>query len=76
MVKGTDEQEKQKRNLYERIREYEIEITACKNQINDINTSITQECVKKHGTHDFVREVESSLYGETYFICKNCEYER
>jgi tRNA(Ser,Leu) C12 N-acetylase TAN1 len=76
MVRGTDEQEKQRRNLYERIREYELEIAACKNQINDINTSITQDCVKKHGKHDFELEAEATLYGGTYFICKNCEYER
>jgi hypothetical protein len=76
MVKGTDEQEATKRDFYNKIREYNAEITDCKKKIDDINFQIIRACVAQYGSHHFEVEVESSLYGETYHICKNCGYER
>ncbi len=76
MVKGTDEQEQVKYELYNKIKKYEVEIVACKQRINNMNLVITQTCTSKYGEHLFELERENSLYGESYFICKNCGYER
>ena len=34
-----------------------------------------KECIEKNGKHDFEREREPGLYGESYFVCKHCGYE-
>ena len=75
MVKGTEYQEAIKRDLYNKIQEYKAEINACKTKIDDINRQIIQSCVTQYGAHQFELEVECSLYGESYHICKNCGYE-
>jgi hypothetical protein len=75
MVKGNEHQEEIKRELYNRIREYKAEITACKMKIDAIDLQIIQSCVVQYGSHQFELEVECSLYGESYHICKNCGYE-
>ena len=36
---------------------------------------IIEECIEKNGKHDFEREREPGLYGESYFVCKQCGYE-
>ncbi len=75
MVKGTDEQEANKRDFYNKIREYKAEITECKKKIDAIDLQIIRSCVAQYGSHHFELEVECSLYGESYHICKNCGYE-
>jgi len=75
MVKGSIEQEDRKRELYHKIKDYEAEIASCKNKIDEINNIVIRSCVTQYGNHKFEREIESSLYGESYFICKNCGYE-
>lgn len=76
MVKGTNEQEQIKYELYNKIKKHELEIVACKQKINNMNLVIIQTCTSKYGEHIFELEQENSLYGESYFICKNCGYER
>lgn len=76
MVRGSHEQQAVKQELYRKIKEYEAAIASCKNKIDDINNIIIHSCVIQYGDHKFERAVESSLYGESYFICKNCGYER
>ena len=68
MVRGTNSQEESKRNLYSNI--YLLE-----DEIEEINVKIIQECIEKNGKHDFEREREAGLYGESYFVCKQCGYE-
>ena len=65
-----------KQELYNKIKECETEIANYKNKIDEINNLIIHTCVIQYGDHEFEREVESSIYGESYFICKNCGYER
>ena len=75
MVKGNNEQEDIKRELYNKIKEYETQVARCKNKIDEINNIIIHTCITKYGEHQCKREVESCIYGESYFICKNCGYE-
>ena len=72
MVTGTHEQQALKQELYNKIKECETEIANYKNKIDEINNLIIHTCVIQYGDHEFEREVESSIYGESYFICKNC----
>jgi hypothetical protein len=75
MVRGTNSQEESKRNLYSDIYLLEDEIKKIKLEIEEINMKIIEECIEKNGKHDFEREREAGLYGESYFVCKQCGYE-
>jgi len=75
MVKGSDSQEESKRNLYGNIYLLEDEIKKIKLEIEVINMKIIEECIEKNRKHDFERERDPGLYGESYFVCKHCGYE-
>ena len=75
MVVGDNLQEMEKNKLRDEIMELENKIIKVKQKIDKINTTITRECIEKNGEHDYQREREEGLYGESYFVCKNCQYE-
>ena len=51
MVKGNNEQEDIKRELYNKIKEYETQVARCKNKIDEINNIIIHTCITKYGEH-------------------------
>ena len=61
---------KQKQEILEEKSEYERKITELSNMVTSINHSIYNECGKLG--HEYVTEIESGMYGETYHICKIC----
>jgi hypothetical protein len=75
MVLGNDSQEEYKTLLYKEQFKCEERITAIKKQIQEINNTIANDCIKKYGNHDFKQEIETSMYGEVFYTCKNCGYE-
>ncbi len=61
----------QNNNIYlrDKLHEQEVEVAQLNNNlINYCNTSING--------HDFIIEIESGHYGDTYTICKKCGYEK
>ena len=75
MVQGNNSQEELKRKIYDNIKLLEVQIKQLKNKLIEIDNEIVQDCIKKNGKHDFKRERDPGLYGESYFICKLCGYE-
>jgi|APSaa5957512535_1039671.scaffolds.fasta_scaffold11887_4 hypothetical protein len=75
MVLGNDIQENHKTILFEEKLKCEERITAITTQIQEINNIIADECIKKHGNHHFKQDIETSMYGEVFYTCKNCGYE-
>ena len=61
---------KQKQEILEEKSEYERKITELSNMVTSLNHSIYNECGKLG--HEYVTEIESGMYGETYQICKKC----
>ncbi len=76
MVKGNKRQEAQKFNIRNEIEDYENKIKQLKNEINNIDTKIIQDCVETHGCHNFRREIDEGPYPETFYVCIYCDYER
>jgi hypothetical protein len=60
----------QKKCFLEKKTEYERKITELSNMITPLNNSIYNECGRIG--HEYVTEIESGMYGETYHICKIC----
>ena len=75
MVQGNDSQEEMKRKIYDNIQLLEVQINDFKNKLIEIDNQIVQDCINKNGKHNFERERDPGLYGESYFICKLCGYE-
>jgi hypothetical protein len=75
MVVGNNLQETEKNELRNEIIELEHNILDLKLKIDKINRIIMRECIEKHGGHDYQRERDDGLYGESYFVCKICKYE-
>ena len=75
MVFGNDKQEGDKIILCEEKKKYEEKIIVIKEQIQEINNTIVNDCINKYGKHIFEQEIESGAYGETFLNCKNCGYE-
>lgn len=68
LKKNKEELEIKKTNLITAIKEIEYEIEQAKQ-------NIYTECGNKTG-HDFIGETEDGIYGETFYICKHCNYEK
>ena len=76
MVFGTEAQETEKKELYEKIIIYEEKITSLRQKIHEINDIIEKNCVMNNRIHDFEREIEIGPYGGSYWVCKKCGYEK
>ena len=63
-----EELEIKKMNLLTAIKKVEYELKI-------ITQNIYLECGSTSG-HDFIRETENGIYGETFYICKHCHYEQ
>jgi len=61
---------KQKQEILDKKSECESKITELSNMVTSINHSIYNECGKLG--HEYVTEIESGMYGETYHVCKKC----
>ena len=61
---------KQKQEILDKKSEYESKITELSNMVTSINHSIYNECGNLG--HEYVTEIESGMYGETYHVCKKC----
>lgn len=70
MVVGSKEEEDIKKKLRNEMDEYKGKIIIINKQIEEIDKLIIKKC-----THDFERQRDPGLYGESYLVCKNCLYE-
>jgi hypothetical protein len=68
LKKYEGELEIKKMNLVAAIKEVEYEL-------KQVKQTIYNECKVKTG-HDFIAETEEGIYGETFYICKYCNYEQ
>ena len=76
MVTGNTNQEAEKKELYSNILHHKEEIQRLKIQLEEIDRVIVSECVDKYGTHEYIREIETGPYGNSYLVCKHCGFER
>ena len=65
--------EKYKIYLYQLQFQYNNKIKKIKNLIKNVNTKIALKCEIKNKTHEWIKERENCIYGETYTYCKKCK---
>jgi len=70
MVVGSKEEEDMKKKLRNEMDDYKEKIIIINKQIEEIDKLIIKKC-----THDFEKQREAGLYGDSYLVCKNCLYE-
>jgi len=75
MIKGTKKQEEIKQDIIKEIKECKEKIRFLENKINNINNTISNDCIQLYGAHNFKEENEEGPYPETFYVCKNCGYE-
>ena len=61
---------KQKQDILEEKYKYEHKIKQLSNVVTSLNYSIYNECGKLG--HEYVTEIESGMFGDTYNLCKKC----
>ena len=76
MIRGSEKQEFAKKEIREKIMELQREIKNYEQDIIEINEAIKRDCVRKNGKHDFERERDDGPYPETWWVCKNCGFEK
>tara|TARA_B100000424_G_scaffold115071_2_gene86807 strand:+ start:26822 stop:27040 length:219 start_codon:yes stop_codon:yes gene_type:complete len=54
---------------------YENKIIEIKQEINNTYKMIYEDCIKKNGSHEYERVIETGPYPSSYFVCKKCGYE-
>jgi hypothetical protein len=64
MVFGSEKEEFAKNEIRKKIMELQIEI----------NESIKRKCIKQYGKHEFERERDYNP--ESWWVCKNCGFEK
>lgn len=62
---------KEKKRLENHIALRKTEVNYLENSVKVIQQKIYNLC-----EHEFVKEVESGMYPETYYLCKKCGYEK
>lgn len=62
---------KEKKRLENHIALRKTEVNYLENSVKEIQQKIYNLC-----EHEFVKEVEISMYPETFYVCKKCEYEK
>jgi hypothetical protein len=76
MVRGSEKQEFAKKEIRKKIMELQKEINNYEQDIIEIDNVIKKECIKKNGQHQFEREIDSGPYPESWWVCKNCGFEK
>tara|TARA_B110000285_G_scaffold133572_1_gene149790 strand:+ start:116 stop:379 length:264 start_codon:yes stop_codon:yes gene_type:complete len=61
----------EKKRLENHIALRKTEVKHLENVVNEIQQKIYTLC-----EHEFVNEVESGIYPETYYVCRKCGYEK
>jgi len=67
--------EKKQRGIRNKKNEFNISNQGSRDEIKLVKQNIYEECKLKTG-HDFIDETEDGMYGETFYICKHCNYEK
>ena len=65
-----------KQYLYQVQSEYESKIQDIKNKLKKTNTMIAKKCEEKNGDHEWIREREDCMYGDSYIVCRNCRTDK
>lgn len=66
LMKNIDELNEKKRMYYEAIKEIDKKIEQHQERIYD-------NCIDCFGNHDWIQYREEGMYGEVFYVCKNCE---
>lgn len=74
MIRGSEKEEFAKNEIRKKIIKLQREINNYENDIIEINEAIKRYCVKKHGKHEFERERDDGQ--ESWWVCKNCGFEK
>jgi len=74
MVFGSEKEEFAKNEIRKKIIKLQREINNYENDIIEINEAIKRDCVKKHGKREFERERDYNP--ESWWVCKNCGFEK
>ena len=45
-------------------------------KIEKLDDIIVNQCIDTHGEHNYIQEREDGIYGNIYFVCKNCGIEQ
>ena len=53
--------------------EYQFKIKELEKQIENIQYKIYKTCENENRGHEWIMEVDSGIYGETFYYCKNCD---
>jgi hypothetical protein len=76
MIIGSQKHEFAKNEIRKKIMELQREIHKYETDIIEINEVIKRECIKKNGKHEFEREMDNGPCPESWWVCKNCGFEK
>ena len=62
--------------LYNLKNYYQNKVKSIQTKIDDLQNQIYKNCVKKNNGHKWIREKEMGPYGETFYYCELCNYEK
>ena len=68
-----EELKKEMNDLLKLKGEYQLKIKVLEKQIKDIQHNIYKTCEIENDGHEWIMEVETGIYGETFYYCKNCD---
>ena len=63
---------KKNEKLMELKRSYEEKIANLERKVNENMQNIYDNCISIFGQHKWIREVEDTMYGETFYVCLRC----
>ena len=76
MVYGSEKQESYRNYLQRKIIKCNQEIENIMSKIEKLDDIIVNQCIDTHGEHNYIQEREDGMYGNIYFVCKNCGIEQ
>jgi len=65
-----------KRNYIKKVYDIPYKLKSTEIILEKINKELINCCYNEHKGHDFVPQTEEGMYGETFYICCICGYEK
>lgn len=76
MIYGSEKQESYRKYLQRKIDNYKEHIQDVLSKIKKLDENIVKQCIDTFGEHTYIEEIEECMYGNRYFVCKNCGIEQ